>query len=85
MAKIFQNRQQNIEHVELSITEHCMQFLDITAPLERTIPITLARATCCDAARLRWFIPKVLRWLEIAFNNLEIAFFNMFNILLHIF
>ena len=34
MAEIFQNRDQNIEHVELSIAAHRMRILGITALLE---------------------------------------------------
>ena len=37
MAEIFQNRHQNIEHVELSIAAHRMRFSDIAAQMERTI------------------------------------------------
>ena len=37
MAEIFQNRDQNIKHVELSIAAHRMRFLGIAAPLEHTI------------------------------------------------
>ena len=37
MAEIFQNRDQNIKHVELSIAAHRMRFLGIAAPLEYTI------------------------------------------------
>ena len=37
MAEIFQNSDQNIEHVELSIAAHRMRFLGIAARLEHTI------------------------------------------------
>ena len=37
MAEIFQNRDQNIKHVELSIAAHRMRFLGIAARLEPTI------------------------------------------------
>ena len=37
MAEIFQNRDQNIEHVEHSIAAHRMPFLDIAALLEHII------------------------------------------------
>ena len=37
MAEIFQNRDQNIEHVELLNAAHRMRFLDIAALLEPTI------------------------------------------------
>ena len=37
MAEIFQNRDQNIKHVELLIAAHRMQFLGIAALLEHTI------------------------------------------------
>ena len=37
MAEIFQNREQNIEHVEIYISEHRMRFSCIAGPLERPI------------------------------------------------
>ena len=37
MAEIFQNRDQNIKHVELLIAAHRMRFLGIAALLEHTI------------------------------------------------
>ena len=37
MAEIFQNRDQNIKHVELLIAAHRMPFLGIAALLEHTI------------------------------------------------
>ena len=37
IAEIYQNWQQNIEHVELSIAAHRIRFLGIAAPLEHTI------------------------------------------------
>ena len=37
MAEIFQNRDQNIKHVELSIAANRMRFLGIAVPLEHTI------------------------------------------------
>ena len=37
IAEIFQNQEQNIKHVELSIAAHRMRFLGIAAPLEHTI------------------------------------------------
>ena len=37
MAEIFQNRDKNIRHVELSIAAHRMRFLGIAALLEHTI------------------------------------------------
>ena len=37
MAEIFKNRNQNIEHVELSIAAHRMRFLAIAALFKHTI------------------------------------------------
>ena len=37
IAEIFQNRDQNIKHVGLSIAAHRMRFYGIAAPLEQTI------------------------------------------------
>ena len=37
MAEIFQNRDQNIKHVELLIAAHRMRFLGIAALLEHSI------------------------------------------------